>query len=276
MSIFAMRVERRRDFMCLASNSGSLACSQQSAFFASGRPNDNQEGKGKLLESSLPGCPKATTVALKQENVSARQTAATIARTDERSGQNLALAGKDPRDRRERYRSKWAGINTFRGLTAPPRSDCAKAPAAWRYSPQSFAPHLCCWLSRMRGAGDNLCPASYFQLSDGPKSRSSFCRVSRSDSQYRTNKSGPATRKSCSTARRQKGLRPLSQACPSGGNRGKIDSSKMEFGVSVVFLRAAPFCGSVGLNSSATRLVRSSIGVTLFSQCTVTALSVRA
>jgi hypothetical protein len=124
--------------------------------------------------------------------------------------------------------------------------------------------------------GTTFVPASYFQLSDGPKSRSSFCRVSRSDSQYRTNKSGPATRKSCSTARRQKGLRPLSQACPSGGNRGKIDSSKMEFGVSVVFLSSASFCGSVGLNSSATRLVRSSIGVTLFSQSTVTALSVRA
>src|SRR5262249_53378054 len=38
---------------------------------------------------------------------------------------------------------------------------------------------------------------------------------------------GPAARKSCSTARRQKGLRPLSQACPSGGKRGKIDSSEM-------------------------------------------------
>src|SRR6516164_5328644 len=59
----------------------------------------------------------------------------------------------------------------------------------------------------------------YFQLSEGPKSCSSLCRVSRSDSQYCTNKSGPAKRKSCSTARRQKGLRPLSQACPSAALR---------------------------------------------------------
>src|SRR5690242_6466297 len=108
--------------------------------------------------------------------------------------------------------------------------------------------------------------ASYFQLSDGPKSRSSLCRVSRSDSQYCTNKPGPAKRKSCSTARRQKGLRPLSQACPSGGKRGKIDSSKIELGVSVasvVFLTAAPSGG----NSSCTNLVRSSsIGVTLLAE----------
>ena len=48
------------------------------------RPYDNQKGIGKLLESSLPRCPKATTVALKQENAFARQTAATIARTDGR------------------------------------------------------------------------------------------------------------------------------------------------------------------------------------------------
>jgi hypothetical protein len=101
------------------------------------------------------------------------------------------------------------------------------------------------------GGGTAFVAASYFQLSDGPKSRSSFCRVSRSDSQYCTNKSGPAKRKSCSTARRQKGLRPLSQACPSGGKRGKIDSSKIELGVSiasVMFLTAAPSGG----NSSCT------------------------
>src|SRR5215470_14017738 len=109
---------------------------------------------------------------------------------------------------------------------------------------------------------DHFCLAGYFQLSEGPKSRSSFCRVSRRDTQYFTNKSGPAARKSCSTARRQKGLRPLSQACPSGVKRGKIDSSEIELGVSVasvVFLTAAPSGG----NSSSTNLVRSSIGVTL-------------
>ena len=49
-----------------------------------GGPNDNQKGIGKLLKSSLLRCPKATTVALKQENAFARQTAATIARTDGR------------------------------------------------------------------------------------------------------------------------------------------------------------------------------------------------
>jgi hypothetical protein len=54
------------------------------------------------------------------------------------------------------------------------------------------------------------------------------------------------------------GLRPLSQACPSGGKLGKIDSSKMGFGVSVV-----SFCGSVDSNSSRANLIRSySIGVT--------------
>src|SRR5215468_3691977 len=99
---------------------------------------------------------------------------------------------------------------------------------------------------------DHFCLAGYFQLSEGPKSRSSFCRVSRRDTQYFTNKSGPAARKSCSTARRQKGLRPLSQACPSAGKRGKIDCSEMGFGVSSVFLRAASFG-----NSSSTSLVRS-------------------
>ena len=47
-----------------------------------------------------------------------------------------------------------------------------------------------------RGAGSGLAAGRagiehYFQLSDGPKSRSSFCRVSRRVPQYFTNKSGP-------------------------------------------------------------------------------------
>jgi hypothetical protein len=50
-------------------------------------------------------CPKATTVTLKQENAFARQVGVG------RPGQNLAPAGKDPRDRREEYRSEWGGIN---------------------------------------------------------------------------------------------------------------------------------------------------------------------
>jgi hypothetical protein len=55
-----------------------------------------------------------------------------------RSGQKLAPAGSNPRDRREQYRSKWA-VNTSEGLTAPPPRGalikaCALAPAAWRYS----------------------------------------------------------------------------------------------------------------------------------------------
>ena len=67
------------------------------------RSNDNQKGIGKLLESSLPRCPKATTVAWKQENAFARQIVATIAKTDGRGSfwQNLGPAGKHPRDRRE-------------------------------------------------------------------------------------------------------------------------------------------------------------------------------
>jgi hypothetical protein len=48
------------------------------------RAAERLKGIGKLSESSLPRCPKATTVALKQENAFARQTAATIARTDGR------------------------------------------------------------------------------------------------------------------------------------------------------------------------------------------------
>jgi hypothetical protein len=73
-----------------------------------------------------------------------------------------------------------------------------------------------------------------------------------------------------------KGIEAIEPSLPLRRQSGKIDSSKMEFGVSVVFLRAAPFCGSVGLNISYTRLVRSSIGVTLLAQSTVTPLSVRA
>jgi hypothetical protein len=70
-------------------NSGSLAifAAIRRAFLVK-RPsrglNDNEKGIGKLLESSLPQCPKATTVALKQENAFARQTAVMIARTDGR------------------------------------------------------------------------------------------------------------------------------------------------------------------------------------------------
>jgi hypothetical protein len=48
------------------------------------RAAERLKGIGKLSESSLPRCPKATTVAWKQENAFARQTAATIARTDGR------------------------------------------------------------------------------------------------------------------------------------------------------------------------------------------------
>src|SRR5262249_30244234 len=103
--------------------------------------------------------------------------------------------------------------------------------------------------------------ATYFQLSEGPKLRSSFCRVSRRDIQYFTNKSGPQARKSCSIARRQKRLRPLSHACPSGGKRGKIDSKEMGRGVSVVFLRSASFGGSVGLNISFHALLKSSSSI---------------
>ena len=33
-----------------------------------------------------------------------------------RPSQNLAPAGKDPRERKEQYRSKWAEINSIRGL----------------------------------------------------------------------------------------------------------------------------------------------------------------
>ena len=80
-----------------------------------------------------------------------------------------------------------------------------------------------------------------------------FCRASRRYSQCFTNESG-AVRKSYSTAHRQNGLRPLSQACPSGGKRAKIDSTALGFGVSAVFLRSASFGGSVGANSSSTAL----------------------
>src|SRR6516165_6227811 len=58
-------------------------------------------------------------------------------------------------------------------------------------------------------------------------------------------------------ARRQKGLRPLSQASPSGGKRGKIDSSEMGFGASAMFLRDLSFDGSIGLSSSSNCLMRS-------------------
>ena len=80
-----------------------------------------------------------------------------------------------------------------------------------------------------------------------------FCRASRRYSQCFTNESG-AVRKSYSTAHRQNGLRPLSQACPSGGKRAKIDSTALGFGVSAVFLRSASFGGSVGANSTSTAL----------------------
>jgi hypothetical protein len=48
----------------------------------------------------------------------------------------------------------------------------------------------------------------------------------------------------------------LSQACPSGGKRGKIDSSEMRLGVSVMFLRAASFGESIQLEYLIPRLVR--------------------
>src|SRR6516165_1223235 len=83
-------------------------------------------------------------------------------------------------------------------------------------------------VTRGKAACGHFCLANYFQLSEGPKLRSSFCRVSRRDSQYFTNKSG--LRKSYSTAHRQKGLRPLNQACPSGG---KIDCGEVGFAASV-------------------------------------------
>src|SRR5262249_21151761 len=109
------------------------------------------------------------------------------------------------------------------------------------FSPSAFAAYSliilfppCCRI------GDNEpLPAAYVQLSDGPKSRSSFSRVSRIDFQYFTNRSGRVVRKSWSTARRQKGLRPLSQACTSGGRLAEIDSSAIGFGTSVEFLRAS-------------------------------------
>ena len=108
---------------------------------------------------------------------------------------------------------------------------------------------------RREAASGHFCLANYAQLSEEPKSRSSFCRVSRRDTQCFTNKSGPRVRKSWRTARRQKGLRPLSQACTSGG---KIDCGEMGFAASVAFSRAAPFGGFRELSTSSNALLRSS------------------
>ena len=71
-----------------------------------------------------------------------------------------------------------------------------------------------------------------------------FCRASRRYSQCFTNESG-AVRKSYSTAHRQNGLRPLSQACSSGGKRAKIDSSALGVGVSggLIEIRLFPRVG---------------------------------
>ena len=156
----------------------------------------------------------------------------------------------------------------------------AIAPAAWPCSPAILraSSRLSSLAAEHAGAGDNVCPGQLLPIIGWTEVAFEFCRVSRSDSQYCTNKSGPAKRKSCSTARRQKGLRPLSQACPSGGKRGKIDS-KIGLGISVVFLTAAPSGGSVGLSSSSKAFVRSgSSNVTSLADLnsTVTALSVRA
>jgi hypothetical protein len=93
------------------------------------------------------------------------------------------------------------------------------------------------------GAGRKV---SYFQLSDGPNSRSSLSRTSRTDFQCSANWSGPAFRKSNSTTRRQKRLRPLSQVCPSGGKRSAVDSS----GVFVISLKRASFHALTGSKSS--------------------------
>ena len=152
---------------------------------------------------------------------------------------------------------KLISCNLHSGAMGPRRPKPWRAVSAAIRRASSRASNLA---AENAGRGTNFVPASYFQLSDGPKSRSSFSRVSRRDFQYRTNNSGPAARKSCSTARRQNGLRLLNQACPSGGKRGKIESSKIGLGVSVVFLTAAP--GSVGCNSSSNALMRSSSNVT--------------
>src|SRR5438552_9682934 len=64
----------------------------------------------------------------------------------------------------------------------------------------------------------------YFQLSEGPKSRSSFCNVSRRDVQYFTIKSGPRARKSCSIARRQRDSVPSPKPDRPAASGGKIDS----------------------------------------------------
>src|SRR6516165_1701746 len=108
-------------------------------------------------------------------------------------------------------------------------------------------------VTRGKAACGHFCLANYFQLSEGPKSRSSFCRVSRRDSQYFTNKSG--LRKSYSTAHRQKGLRPLNQACPSGG---KIDCGEVGFAASVAVSKASPFGGCRDLSTSSNASLRSS------------------
>ena len=57
------------------------------------------------------------------------------------AGQNLAVASKDPRDRRERYRSKWAGVTTLEGRGPAVRrlTPSQKVPAAWQYSPRFAA-----------------------------------------------------------------------------------------------------------------------------------------
>jgi hypothetical protein len=60
-----------------AAGSGGLVSSRP-------RAAERLKAIGKLSESSLSRCPKTTTVALKQENAFARQTAAKAARTDGR------------------------------------------------------------------------------------------------------------------------------------------------------------------------------------------------
>ena len=61
----------------------------------------------------------------------------------------------------------------------------------------------------------------------------------------------------CPSAKRIEAVEP---SLPSSGKRGKIDSTKIEFGASVALLRCSSFCGSVGPNISCTQFVRS-IGV---------------
>src|SRR5262249_47759301 len=64
---------------CVCADRAALTCTREVGELLMARHERHEKGRGKLLESSSPRCPKATTVALKQKNAFARQTAATIA-----------------------------------------------------------------------------------------------------------------------------------------------------------------------------------------------------